>query len=148
MKIPIGSDHAGFELKERIKTMLIERGHEVVDLGTFSTDAVDYPDYAANVARSIQDGTYERGILLCGSGEGVCITANRFNRVRAALIWNTEVAVTSRTHNDANILCYPAKYVNVETAERILDIFLTTPFEGGRHERRVQKMTQLPNDLS
>jgi ribose 5-phosphate isomerase B len=146
MKIPIGSDHAGFELKEQIKTMLTERGFEVVDVGTYTSDAVDYPDYAAKVAKSIQEGTYERGILLCGSGEGVCITANRFNHVRAALIWNTEVAVTSRTHNDANILCYPAKYVDIATAERILDIFLNTPFEGGRHERRVQKMTQLPNE--
>lgn len=148
MKIPIGSDHAGFELKEQIKKMLTHRGYEVDDVGTFTSDAVDYPDYAAKVAKSIQDGTYERGILLCGSGEGVCITANRFNQVRAALIWNTEVALTSRTHNDANILCYPARYLDVETAERILDIFLNTPFEGGRHERRVQKMTQLPHELS
>jgi len=143
MIIPIGSDHAGFPLKEALKSMLSERGYEVADMGTHSTDSVDYPDFAVKVAEVIHDGTYEKGILVCGSGQGVCITANRYPNVRAALIWAPDVAVTSRTHNDANILCLPGRFIDDATAETILDIFLKTPFEGGRHERRVEKMTHI-----
>ncbi len=141
--IPIGSDHAGFPLKESIKKMLEARGIECVDMGTHSTDSVDYPDFAVMVAEKVDDGTYEQGILVCGSGEGVCITANRYPHVRAALVWRPEIAVTSRTHNDANILCLPGRFMDDATAEEVLDIFLNTPFEGGRHTRRVEKMTNV-----
>ncbi len=141
MKIPIGSDHAGFALKETIKRLLTERGYEVEDLGTHSEESVDYPDYAVKVAEKVEHGQAERGILVCGSGQGVCMTANRYPHVRAALVWSRNVAVTSRTHNDANILCLPGRFIEDAEAESILDIFLNTPFEGGRHTRRVEKMT-------
>jgi len=143
MKIPIGSDHAGFELKESLIKMLEARGHEAIDMGTHSTESVDYPDYAVKVAETIENGSYTTGILICGSGQGVCMTANRFPHVRASLVWAPEVAITSRTHNDSNILCLPGRFVDDKTAEEILDIFLNTPFEGGRHVRRVEKMTQV-----
>lgn len=145
--IPIGSDHAGYPLKEALKKMLDDRGVAYIDMGTHSTESVDYPDFAVMVAEKVHDGTYDRGILVCGSGEGVCITANRYPNVRAALVWQPEVAVTSRTHNDANILCLPGRFMDEKTAEEVLDIFLNTPFEGGRHTRRVEKMTNIhPSD--
>lgn len=145
--IPIGSDHAGYPLKEALKKMLDDRGVEYIDMGTHSTDSVDYPDFAKMVAEKVHDGTYDRGILVCGSGEGVCITANRYPNVRAALVWQPEVAVTSRTHNDANILCLPGRFMDEKVAEEVLDIFLNTAFEGGRHTRRVEKMTNIqPSD--
>ena len=141
--IPIGSDHAGYPLKEALKKMLDVRGVEYIDMGTYSTDSVDYPDFAVKVAMKVEDGTYDRGILVCGSGEGVCITANRYPHVRAALVWRPEIAITSRTHNDANILCLPGRFMDDVTAEEVLDIFLNTPFEGGRHTQRVRKMTNV-----
>lgn len=143
MKIPIGSDHAGFALKESLIKMLEARGHEAIDVGTFSSESVDYPDYAIKVAETIENGSYTTGILICGSGQGVCMTANRYPHVRASLVWAPEVAITSRTHNDSNILCLPGRFVDDKTAEEILDIFLNTEFEGGRHIRRVEKMTQV-----
>jgi ribose 5-phosphate isomerase B len=143
MKIPIGSDHAGFALKESLIKMLEARGHEAIDMGTYSSESVDYPDYAIKVAETIENGSYTTGILVCGSGQGVCMTANRFPHVRASLVWAPEVAITSRTHNDSNILCLPGRFVDDKTAEEILDIFLSTEFEGGRHVRRVEKMTQV-----
>lgn len=145
--IPIGSDHAGYPLKEALKKMLDARGIAYIDMGTHSTESVDYPDFAKIVAEKVHDGTYDRGILVCGSGEGVCMTANRYPNVRAALVWQPEVAVTSRTHNDANILCLPGRFMDDTMAEDVLDIFLNTPFEGGRHTRRVEKMTNIhPSD--
>lgn len=141
MKIPIGSDHAGYPLKETLKRLLAERGYEVEDLGTYSEESVDYPDYAVKVAEKVEHGQAERGILVCGSGQGVCMTANRYPHVRAALVWSRNVAVTSRTHNDANVLCLPGRFVDEAEAESILDIFLNTEFEGGRHTRRVEKMS-------
>lgn len=149
MKIPIGSDHAGYALKESLIKMLEKRGHEVVDMGTYSTESVDYPDYAVKVAETVENGQYTMGILICGSGQGVCMTANRFPHVRASLVWAPEVAITSRTHNDANVLCLPGRFIDEKTAEEILDIFINTSFEGGRHVRRVEKMTQInPQNIS
>jgi ribose 5-phosphate isomerase B len=143
MKIPIGSDHAGYALKESLIKMLEARGHEAVDMGTHSTESVDYPDYAIKVAETIEKSQFSMGILICGSGQGVCMTANRFPHVRASLVWTPDVAITSRTHNDANVLCLPGRFIDEKTAEEILDIFLNTSFEGGRHIRRVEKMTQI-----
>lgn len=141
--IPIGSDHAGYPLKEALKQMLTKRGIAFNDLGTHSADSVDYPDYAVKVAEVVERGDAEKGILVCGSGQGVCMTANRFPHVRAALVWSEAVALTSRTHNDANVLCLPGRFITETEAEAILDIFLNTEFEGGRHTRRVEKMSEV-----
>ncbi len=139
--IPIGCDHAGFEYKEAVKAHLEEAGFEIKDMGTYSADSVDYPDFAHPVARSVNDGEYETGILICGSGQGVCMTANKYENVRAALVWNATVAQFSRTHNNANIICLPARFIAQNQALEFVDIFLSTAFEGGRHERRVEKMS-------
>jgi ribose 5-phosphate isomerase B len=142
MIIPIGSDHAGFKAKEFVKTVLEKLGHLPVDYGTHTEDSVDYPDIAAPVARAVQDGDYERGILICGSGQGVCMTANKFPKVRASLVWNTGIAEMTRLHNDANILCLPGRYLSDAELESIVSVWLNTAFEGGRHERRVQKIEE------
>ena len=139
-QIPIGSDHAGFQLKERLKAELSRLGYDALDVGTTSADSVDYPDFAHPVASRIERGEAERGILLCGSGIGMSIAANRHHGVRAGLIWDPEIAKLSRQHNDSNILVLPARFVSEEEGVQILRAWLETPFEGGRHERRVNKL--------
>lgn len=138
--IPIASDHAGFELKECIKNTLEKEGYQFHDYGTFSTDSMDYPDVVHPLAADIDKGTYERGILICGSGNGVSMVANKYPHVRAALCWLPELAVLARQHNDANILALPARFIQKETAIEMVHLFFTTDFEGGRHCRRVEKI--------
>lgn len=143
MLIPIGSDHAGFKAKEIIKQYLEEQGHTPVDYGTHSEESVDYPDFAYQVARAVGNGEYERGILLCGSGQGVCMTANKVDNIRAAVAWNTEIAELSRKHNNANILCLPARFLKDNELKSIVKSWLDNTFEGGRHERRIKKIHDL-----
>lgn len=140
LPLALGCDHAGFELKEAVKKLLQENGWTVEDKGTYSTDSTDYPDYAHPVADMVSTGAASVGVLICGSGNGVCMTANKHVGVRAALCWNEEIAALARQHNDANIICIPARFVPQEQAFSMLDTFLSIAFEGGRHERRVTKM--------
>lgn len=142
MKIAIGSDHAGFDFKQRVKDILIGQGLEVVDFGADSLDSVDYPDFAHPVANAVENGDVKLGILVCGSGNGVCMTANKHQGVRAALSWNSEHTAMARLHNDANILCIPARFIEFSEVEKMVDAFLNTDFEGGRHERRVNKIPE------
>ena len=142
MKLAIASDHAGFDLKEKMKAHLSQLGHEMQDFGTHSTDSTDYPDYAHPLASSVEGGQNELGILICGSGNGVCMTANHHQGVRAALAWNEEVASLARQHNNANVLCLPARFVSEAEAFAITEAYLNAAFEGGRHERRVEKIHQ------
>lgn len=139
MKVHIGCDHAGFELKEKVKARLQEQGHSVEDHGTYSLDSTDYPDYAHATAEGVLNDT-TLGILICGSANGVCMTANKHVGVRAALCWNTEVAVLARSHNDANIICLPARFITEDGAFEMVDAFFSTSFEGGRHQNRVNKI--------
>jgi ribose 5-phosphate isomerase B len=140
IKIAIASDHAGFALKEHLKKILKRLSHEAIDCGTDSTESVDYPDYAARAARALSDGECERAVLVCGSGIGMSIAANRFPRVRAALCRSVEDAEVSRRHNDSNALALGERFTQAGEAEKILHAWLSTPFEGGRHGRRVEKM--------
>ncbi len=140
LPIAIGSDHAGFEYKEKIKAWLLQQGWQVEDKGTHSADSTDYPDYAHPVASMVEERAAAAGILICGSGNGVCMTANKQNGIRAALCWNQELALLARQHNNANILCMPERFVGYNDARDMVDIFLSTAFEGGRHERRVAKI--------
>jgi ribose 5-phosphate isomerase B len=146
MTIPIGSDHAGFETKEEIKKLLKSFGYECDDKGTFSAESVDYPDFAVKVAESVGNGTYQKGILVCGSGQGVCITANKVRGVRAALGFNEESAALTRQHNNANILCLPGRMLPIEELKKITIAWLNAEFEGGRHERRVKKIHSLTEE--
>ena len=139
-KIAIGCDHAGYKLKEEIKGFLIQNGFEIQDFGTYSEESVDYPDFAHPVAESVENGFNNKGILICGSGIGVCITANKHANIRAALCWNAEIAAISRKHNDANIVCLPARFTDSVLAINIVKTFLSTEFEGGRHNRRIKKI--------
>lgn len=139
-KIPIGADHAGFDLKERLKQTLVELGYQPEDVGTFSSESVDYPDFAKPVAQGVSEGEYPRGILICGSGLGMSYAANRYDNVRAAVVWSPEVAELSRRHNDSNILVLPSRFVSEATALEMLKRWLETPFDGGRHENRVKKI--------
>lgn len=138
-KIAIAADHAGYEYKEIVKNYLSER-FEVQDFGTFSTDSVDYPDFVHPAATSVENGENELGILLCGSGNGVQITANKHQKIRCALCWMPEIAVLARQHNDANMISIPARFISKELAIEIADKFLSTDFEGGRHQNRVDKI--------
>ncbi len=140
MKIAIGADHAGFSLKENLKKYLQAQGHEVKDFGPDSEASVDYPDYAHPVANSVEKKEVELGILMCGSGNGINMTANKHAGIRAALCWNSEIAKLSRQHNNANILTLPARFIEEAEAKKCVDVFLSTPFEGGRHEGRVKKI--------
>ena len=140
VQIYLGADHAGFEMKEAIKEYLTSKSMSVEDMGTFSSDSVDYPDFAHKVATKVEEQKGSVGFLFCGSANGVCITANKHKGVRAALAWNNEIAELSRQHNDANILCIPARYVSIDSAESMVKRFLSTAFEGGRHQRRVEKI--------
>lgn len=143
MIIALGSDHAGFTRKQEILEHLQSLGHEVKDLGTFSKDSMDYPDVAVEVAKLVGTKVVERGILVCGSGIGVSIVANKTEGVRAANCVNEEMATLSRQHNDANVLTMGERMVDTKTALSMVDIFLNTPFEGGRHEQRVNKIHDL-----
>ena len=138
--IAIGSDHAGFDYKEDLISFLEGKGLPFHDYGTHSKDSVDYPDFAHPVALAVEKGEAAFGILLCGSGNGVGITANKHQHIRAAVCWGEELAKLAREHNDANIICIPARFVREGDAERMVDIFMHTSFEGGRHKRRVEKI--------
>ena len=140
MILTIGCDHAGYEMKEKIKQHLSEKGITLTDCGTYSIESTDYPDYAHKVAEAVASNNAAFGILLCGSANGVCITANKHKGIRAALCWNVEVATLARQHNNANIICIPARFVDDKTAFEMVDTFLKTEFEGGRHEKRVSKI--------
>jgi ribose 5-phosphate isomerase B len=142
MRIAIGSDHRGFEVKSRILSVLHQLGHEVYDVGTHSRDSVDYPDFAFEVARAVSEGRAERGILICGTGIGMCIAANKVRGIRAAPCHDCITAEMSRRHNDANVLCLSADLLGEELIERMVRIWLETPFDGGRHARRVEKITR------
>ena len=139
MKIIIGSDHAGFEMKEALKEWLQITSLTLEDVGCHSDQSVDYPDYAHVVAHKVESED-SVGILLCGSANGVCITANKHQGIRAALCWNSEIATLARQHNDANIVCIPARFISLEQAKDIVHQFLNTTFEGGRHQNRVNKI--------
>jgi|TARA_B110000027_G_scaffold100787_1_gene106632 ribose 5-phosphate isomerase B len=140
MKIAIGGDHAGFIYKEQLKKYLTSLNHEVTDFGPLTPDTVDYPDFVHPLAESIKKNLSDFGILICGSGQGVSITANKHEGIRAALAWNAEVAQLSRQHNDANVICLPARFIAYDIAERLVLLFLETEFEAGRHLRRVNKI--------
>jgi len=142
-KLFAGSDHAGFELRQRLVAHLRRHGHEVKDLGPPSTESTDYPDWAAAVGRAVRAQPGSLGMLVCGSGIGVCIAANKIHGVRAVAAWNVESAQLSRAHNDANVLCVGARLVSETEAFSIVDAWLATPFEGGRHEKRVAKIAAL-----
>ena len=145
-KIGLAADHAGFEEKEKVKKTLDELGIEYVDLGTTSADSVDYPDYAKKVAEGVASGEYDQGVLVCGSGTGMAIAANKVKGVRAAVAWSPEIASLARQHNDANILSLPARFVTENDAANIVRAFFAADFEGGRHERRVDKIRELENE--
>jgi len=138
--IIIGSDHAGFDLKERVKELLERRGFDVEDVGTRSPASVDYPDFAHRVAEAVESGRHTRGVVVCGTGIGVSMAANRHPGVRAAVVWSEETARLSREHNDANVLALGGRTLDPALAETILGVWLTTPFAGGRHTRRVAKL--------
>ncbi len=138
LKIAIGSDHAGFEYKEILRDYLSD--YELKDFGTFSLDSVDYPDFAHPVASSVENGESDYGILVCGSANGVAITANKHQGIRAAICWEKEIASLARQHNNANVICVPARFVSTDLAKEMVDTFLTTAFEGGRHANRVDKI--------
>lgn len=140
MNIAIGCDHAGFELKRPIKDYLEKSDYNVLDMGTYSEDSVDYPDFAHPVANAVEEGKADFGILICGSGNGVAMTANKHADIRATLCWTKEIAELARKHNDANIIALPARYIQVTDAIEMVDSFLNTSFEDGRHSRRVNKI--------
>lgn len=139
--IPIGCDHAGFELKQEIIRFFSEKGFEFKDVGCHSTESIDYPDYAHPVADMVSENENMLGILICGSGNGISMTANKHQKVRCALCWEKEIAALARQHNNANIISLPARFISTEAALEMVETFLTTKFEGGRHERRVNKIS-------
>ncbi|MDD2190981.1 MAG: RpiB/LacA/LacB family sugar-phosphate isomerase [Bacteroidales bacterium] len=141
--IPIASDHAGYELKELLIKELSLQGYKLKDYGTFSTDSCDYPDFIHPLAKDINDGVYERALIMCGSGNGVQMTANKYLKVRCALCWTEEIASLARQHNDANILALPARFIAKEEGLKIALKYLNTDYEGGRHQRRVDKISIL-----
>ena len=140
MKLVIGGDHAGFDLKAKLLTDLLEKGYEVNDLGCYSAESVDYPDFSHPVAHQVETGRADLGILICGSANGVAMAANKHEKIRAAIAWKKELAELARTHNDANIICLPARFITESEAMEIVGAFLNTAFEGGRHQRRVDKI--------
>jgi ribose 5-phosphate isomerase B len=139
--IPIGCDHAGFKLKNHIINHLEKKGYSTKDYGCYTEESIDYPDFGHPVANHITNNEETKGILICGSGNGINMTANKHQAIRSALCWNKEVAVLSREHNDANIIALPARFISNEEAIEIVDAFFNTDFEGGRHERRVNKIS-------
>ncbi|MBD0325281.1 MAG: ribose 5-phosphate isomerase B [Pyrinomonadaceae bacterium] len=144
-KIAIGSDHAGYEAKELAKRELTALGMEVVDKGAHTPESVDYPDFGAAVGRAVAAGEVERGVLICGSGIGISMAANKVTGVRAALCWNEETARLAREHNDANILCFGARFIEPALAARMVRVFMETEFAAGRHAGRVEKLSRLDN---
>jgi len=142
-KIALAADHAGYEEKEKLKPTLDELGIEYTDMGTASTDSVDYPDYARKVAEAVSNGEVEQGLLVCGSGTGMAIAANKVKGVRAAVAWNEDIARLAREHNDANVLSLPARFMSDEDAKKVVKAFFNSNFEGGRHGRRVEKISEM-----
>ncbi|MEE1113008.1 MAG: ribose 5-phosphate isomerase B [Bacteroidales bacterium] len=138
--IPMACDHAGFELKEFLKSALTERGLEIKDFGTYTSDSVDYPDMIHPLAKEINAGNFEFGIIMCGSANGVSMVANKYQNVRCALCWEEEIAQLAKQHNNANIISLPARFISKEKALSIVDAYLNTEFEGGRHQKRVEKI--------
>ena len=138
--IGLASDHAGYELKEYVKTWLEAKGWEYKDFGTYSTDSCDYPDFAPQLAAAVEAGECYPGIAICGSGEGISMTLNKHQGIRAALVWIPEIAHMTRLHNDANVLVMPGRYIDNETASQIMEQFFNTEFEGGRHQKRIDKI--------
>jgi ribose 5-phosphate isomerase B len=139
-KISIGSDHAGFQLKEDIKRFLALKNFEVIDQGTFSPERADYPDFAHLVSKDILANKADFGVIICGSGNGINMTANRYKGIRSALCWNSEIAELARQHNDANVIALPARFISVNEAEKCVETFIQTAFEGGRHLDRIKKI--------
>jgi ribose 5-phosphate isomerase B len=139
-RIAVGCDHAGFEYKEEIKKMLGDRGFAVKDFGTFSEESVDYPDFVHPLANSIENNENDFGVLVCGSANGVAITANKHQKIRAAIAWENNVAALARQHNDANVICIPSRFVSVDQAKQFVETFIAASFEGGRHAKRVNKI--------
>jgi ribose 5-phosphate isomerase B len=142
-KIALAADHAGYEEKEKIKATLDELGIEYVDMGTASTDSVDYPDYARKVGEAVSSGDFEQGLLVCGSGTGMAIAANKIHGVRAAVAWSPDIARLARQHNDANVLSLPARFMSEGDAVNVVKAWFEADFEGGRHAKRVEKITEL-----
>ncbi len=140
LKVAIASDHAGYEYKRKILSYLQEKNYTTADYGPYTSESVDYPDTAHPLASAVESGEYEFGILICGSGNGVCMTANKHQGVRAGLVWDNEVAQLIRLHNNANVICIPARFVSQEKALEFVKTFLSTDFEGGRHQTRVSKI--------
>lgn len=140
MLISIGNDHAGTNLKKQLKKELISMGHEILDKGTDETESVDYPEFIHPVAEEVEKGGAEIGIIICGSGNGAAMTANKWKKIRAALCWDKELAILARKHNDANILSLPARFISLKKAKEMVLAFIETEFEGGRHERRIKKI--------
>lgn len=140
LKLAFGADHAGFELKEALKNFIESKVNEVKDFGAFSADSVDYPDFAHKVAAAVESGEADLGVLICGSGNGINITANKHQGIRSALAWNSDVAALARQHNNANIVALPARFISTEEGRNILEAFLMAEFEGGRHQKRVDKI--------
>jgi ribose 5-phosphate isomerase B len=139
-KIIIASDHAGFRLKEKLVRWLVSNKYEVKDIGTFSEDSVDYPDYAHPVAEAVERGDFRFGITICGSGNGISMTTNKHQKIRSAVCWNEEISRLARAHNDANVCSLPGRFINEAEAIVILKTFLATDFDGGRHKRRIDKI--------
>lgn len=146
MRIAIGSDHAGFELKSALRDWLHEQGHEVVDVGTDTLDSCDYPVFGAAVGREVASGDVELGVAVCGSGEGICMAANKIPGVRAGVIRTAEDAELTRRHNNANVACFGGRVTAVAEAQEALQVFVSTPFDGGRHERRVDLLADLDRE--
>ena len=140
MKIAVGGDHAGFDLKSKVIEKLKENGCQIKDFGPYSKESCDYPDYVHPLAQQVENGGYDFGIIICGSGNGVNMVANKYQGIRSGLCWKPELAEMTRLHNDANILAIPARYITEEVGLEIVDAFLKTEFEGGRHQRRVDKI--------
>ncbi|MGB0931356.1 MAG: ribose 5-phosphate isomerase B [Chitinophagales bacterium] len=140
IRVAIGGDHAGFEYKTILKQQLEGNGFEVIDFGPNSTDSTDYPDYVHPLCNAIEEGEADFGVLICGSANGVAITANKHQKIRAAICWQNELAALARQHNNANVICLPARFISIYNAQAMVDIFLKTDFEGGRHARRVSKI--------
>ena len=140
MNIVIGNDHAGTEYKQALVELIEQMGHNVQNYGTDDNASVDYPDHVHPVAKDVASGNANYGVLICGSGNGVCMTANKYQNIRAALCWSDEIAVLGRNHNDANIICIPARFVSLDEAKMMVTKFINEPFEGGRHQNRVNKI--------
>jgi ribose 5-phosphate isomerase B len=147
MRVAIGSDHRGFDIRAKVVDLVRRLGHEAIDVGAFSADAVDYPDIAADVGRRVSSGEVDRGILICGTGIGMCIAANKIVGVRAAPCHDDTTAELSRRHNDSNVLCFSADLLGEQLINHMVELWLTTPFEGGRHAVRVDKIKELERQL-